>query len=474
MVSLEWTPEEIRALREAIRQSPLEFARTLKVTPRTLRMWESGETANLRAASKRLLYEVLGRLDDEQRARFDAALGVSDDPLRIARGALVPSDVASTPSHAPSVANQVVTGFQNIHDAELQRWLAMNRRQVIALMGILGTGLPAVAGVLAPLDDDERDRVARIIVTPERVDDAAITDVKKALTIALSQEDRHGPYAVMETVKSQRDIAAGLLRAAPERLRPRLHSLYSHLSQIAGWLAFDVNDFARASRYYEDARKAAHKAHDRELLALVLCNMSYLEVWEGNTEGDCGVGIDHAIAARHWAADIDDPMMRGYADSTLAMALAMDRQDAACRKALESAERFIMGSPAATSEESLAYFAGEGLLTSIACRCLIRLGDHSVALPMAQRSLELIDADHVRNRSIACLDVASVYTAAAEVEQAAQAIASSALLAVGARSDRLVDTIASARRGLDRWQNARPVRELDEQLVAYRMGSLVT
>jgi hypothetical protein len=35
MVSLEWTPEEIRALREATRQSPLEFARALRVTKRT-------------------------------------------------------------------------------------------------------------------------------------------------------------------------------------------------------------------------------------------------------------------------------------------------------------------------------------------------------------------------------------------------------------------------------------------------------
>ncbi|MEG8183450.1 helix-turn-helix domain-containing protein [Nocardia terpenica] len=74
MVSLEWTPKEIRALREATRQSPLEFARAVGVTKRTLQLWESGETSSVREASKRLLYGVLESASNDVQQRFWSGL----------------------------------------------------------------------------------------------------------------------------------------------------------------------------------------------------------------------------------------------------------------------------------------------------------------------------------------------------------------------------------------------------------------
>jgi transcriptional regulator with XRE-family HTH domain len=70
MVIIEWTPAEIRALREAMRRSPLEFARIVGVTKRTLSLWESGQTSNMHESSKRLLYQVLEDAADDAKQRF--------------------------------------------------------------------------------------------------------------------------------------------------------------------------------------------------------------------------------------------------------------------------------------------------------------------------------------------------------------------------------------------------------------------
>lgn len=69
-----WTGQEICALRQALRLSRIEFARKLGVTRRSVVSWETGRTTTVRAASRRLLYDVLDGLDNDQRDRFRAAL----------------------------------------------------------------------------------------------------------------------------------------------------------------------------------------------------------------------------------------------------------------------------------------------------------------------------------------------------------------------------------------------------------------
>ncbi|WP_433491861.1 helix-turn-helix domain-containing protein [Nocardia grenadensis] len=59
MVGIEWTAQDIRALRESLRLSPTEFARVVGVTKRTILLWEQGRTKTLHASSRRLLDEVL-------------------------------------------------------------------------------------------------------------------------------------------------------------------------------------------------------------------------------------------------------------------------------------------------------------------------------------------------------------------------------------------------------------------------------
>ncbi|WP_157172105.1 helix-turn-helix domain-containing protein [Nocardia higoensis] len=75
MVEIEWTPLAIRALREALRRSPLEFARMVGITNRTLSLWESGKTSKPHASSKRLLHEVLENAPADAQQRFWSVVG---------------------------------------------------------------------------------------------------------------------------------------------------------------------------------------------------------------------------------------------------------------------------------------------------------------------------------------------------------------------------------------------------------------
>ncbi|MGV9677356.1 hypothetical protein ACWDSJ_18950 [Nocardia sp. NPDC003482] len=85
-MNLEWTPEEVRALRVAMRQSPREFGKTVAVTTRTVTYWESGRTSNIQAANKRSLDAALENAPSQVQQRFRRAVfgtEASDDVVRV-------------------------------------------------------------------------------------------------------------------------------------------------------------------------------------------------------------------------------------------------------------------------------------------------------------------------------------------------------------------------------------------------------
>ena len=74
MVEVDWTGEDVLALRVAMKRSRYEFARLVGVTPRTVILWENGRTTRMHAASRRLLDRVLSEADSVVVARFERAI----------------------------------------------------------------------------------------------------------------------------------------------------------------------------------------------------------------------------------------------------------------------------------------------------------------------------------------------------------------------------------------------------------------
>ncbi|MFD6391170.1 hypothetical protein [Nocardia sp. NPDC060259] len=449
VLSKAWTGFEAKALQDALRLSVREFAERVEVNPRTVSNWRAGgEAVKIRPFTAGSLDEMLRRADSGARERFDEFLGAG-------------KAFAGVPDHLPRPMNELPV------DLDLRVWIEMNRRELLQLFGGIAHGLPAVAAILAGLDTDERLRVEKVLITPSRVDAKAVDNIEEALQIFLAQNDTYGPHAIMPMVTGQIMITEALLRECPPALEQRLHGLHSNLSQLAGWMHFDLANFEEATRHYEDGRRSAHRAHDDALAALILCNLSYLQV----CEGDPRVGIDHAIAAQNWARRVPDWRMQAYADDITAYAYAASGQHFDCMAALDAADATIAaGDTSSGPIESVAYFHGPGLASSIRSECLHRFGDGHGALAAAQDARGFIDPSHLRNFALVHLDIAHAYTDTGQIEGASAAISDSARLAVSCRSDRLVDRIQKARSGLDRWRTTTPVRTLDEELDSYGFG----
>jgi tetratricopeptide (TPR) repeat protein len=263
---------------------------------------------------------------------------------------------------------------------------------------------------------------------------------------------------------AQRNVVHLILPECPSNLRARLLSLFSNYSLQAGWLLYDLTDFDSANYYYEHARATAHEAHNTELGALVLCTMSHLATWRGQPR----VGIDHAVAAQGWAAQTNEPRLRAYAADVAARAFALDRQQAACMRALDSAEASLndhCGEP----HQSRMYFYTRGQLAGTQSHCLLQLGDVRGAIRAGEESLNLIDPSLVRNLAFTKLFLGDAYAAAKEVDQATSVIGEAAALVTQNRSTRLVQRLRTTRKKLDPWQESAAVQRLDEQLRFYRL-----
>jgi len=377
------------------------------------------------------------------------------------------------PGRYPDERSRLVPaiGLHSASDAELRTWIEMNRRQLIALFGGIAAGLPTMTAILAGLDSDERGRIAQVVAQPGRVDAQAVDHIETALEIALSQNDAYGPRAVLAMVLAQRAITSSLLSESPPHLRSRLLTLHGRLSQLAGWMLFDLQDFAAAANCYELARESAHHAGDEKLVVLVLCNMSYMATRNGSPR----TGIDHAVAAQNWASNSGDPLLHAYADEVAAIAYATDSNDhkKRCLKALDSAHYDIFGAEL-SSERSLARFNGPGFLASFKSECMLKLGQAENAQQAALDSLAQIDTVFVRNRALAYLDLANAHIAAHEIDNAAKAIGESAVLAASCRSSRLVESIHQARSGISTRHGNTYVRELDDLLASYELSNLRT
>jgi tetratricopeptide (TPR) repeat protein len=282
-------------------------------------------------------------------------------------------------------------------------------------------------------------------------------------TRVLRQDDTLGPQAALDTVLAQRTLVRGLLPQTPAHLRDRLLSLYADLCGFAGWLSYDLGNFDSAASYYEAGRAAAHEAHNTELGALILCNMSQLATWRGQAR----IGIDHAVAAQGWAMQTADLPLRAYTHDVAARGYAADGNRTAALTALELAKTALAAKD--TEQPTLVYFYGTGQLASTESNCLLHLGEPAQAAAVAETAMRAIDPSFVRNLAMVSLrlGICRLQEPKPDVPAAAQAIGQAVQLAAHNRSVRLVERLGRGWRQLAPWHGVAEVQDVHERMVAY-------
>jgi tetratricopeptide (TPR) repeat protein len=457
----------VLALRDALRDTQEQFAERVGCSADSVRKWEQRTRPTTPSAKYAECLDTIlrgVRLDPEQLGRFRNSLeqhGHNDQQLQRFAAAL---GSHAAPTSLPDDAEPITSVARSNDLGELPFDL-VERREFVRLMslvaGQLATAVPERAAAVPGMAHD----------SPVKVDDQLIDEIESALADAMAQDDRYGPWLVLRSVLSQQNIVAGVLPDCPSRFRPRLMSVYANLTRFAGWLYFDLGDHASASKFYENARLAAHEAGDAELAAFTLSHMSHLAVWNGNPR----LGVDHAEAALSWARRSCDPLL--IADTAEMAARAYSQipgEKSAALAALDENTQHAAEKP--REGKSLAYFYGPGFAAAARSSCLRQLGDADRAEAAARESLALVGPAFVRARAFSLLELGNAHVRQREIEAAAAIFAEAAELATRNNSGRLVDSLRESRAMLTPWAAEHAVRELDQHLVAhgFMMGSSST
>jgi hypothetical protein len=342
----------------------------------------------------------------------------------------------------------------------LRSWAhTMDRRDVLRILAWAATTASLVPG----LDGDEQQRLVSVLSTPSRVDAQTIEHIEAVLWRCRRQDYALGPQAALNTVLAQRDLARALVPECPADLRPRMLSALSEASRLAGWLSFDLNQFANAGYYYEDARALAHEAENIGLGAFVLCEMSHMATWQGRAR----IGIDHAVAAGQWADRTDDMHLRAYTSDVAARAYAADGQRDTGLTALDTAHTTLT---AAGDQDPSYHVYTEAVNLAHRGLCHLELREGWPAVEYTQRSLSSLDQSNVRNVAFATAHLGMAYAQCKEIDEATRLLGDAGELAARNSSARLIVRLKQGRAALQPWKDTPAVRQLDDRWASYGLA----
>ncbi|MGH3936268.1 MAG: hypothetical protein ACRDS1_15045 [Pseudonocardiaceae bacterium] len=421
------------------------------------------DTAAADPALPAAVENTLATLSDGRRVGSEAAVSAQHDrdgggvlsPLSLAR-AVTPLVHRLHEVDVPELAQVIVMWMQRLNPS-------VNRREVLAKLSAAFT-----AAALTPLFDllnpDEQERLTHVIQHPDSFDLAALGYCERMITSLRRQDNALGPQFTLHSVIGHRQLVQQLAQAAPVEFAQRALSAYAELTQLVGWLCFNMGDYRSAQHYYDDARSAAHDAKNVDLVAYILCTMSQLATWQGKPR----VGIDHAMAATVWADQAHSPLARAYAADVAVQAYAADHQPDKSREALDQEYAALKAARADEPTASWWYFYDESFYWRTEGECALKLQRPGAAMEALDKSLTLVDPANLHNRTFRLLFRAEARIQQVEIAEASSIVADVARLTTGNGSQRIVQRITEVRGLLTPWKRTKPVRELDERLAAYR------
>ncbi|MGH8361355.1 MAG: hypothetical protein ACRESF_28090, partial [Pseudomonas sp.] len=337
-------------------------------------------------------------------------------------------------------ADPLVQRLQEIDFAELAQVIAVwmqrlnpsvSRREALFKLSAALTAAAATP-LFDVLDPDEHKRVARFIQRPEDFDLSVLRYCERMITNLRQQGDVLGPQLTLHSALGHRQVAQRLAHTAPTNFQQRAVSAYAELTQLVGWLCFNMGDYHGAQHYYDDARSAAHDAQNVELVTFVLCGMSHLATWQGKPR----VGLDHAAAAAVWATQTDSPLAQAYAADVAARAYAADNQPVEFQAALDREYAALTAQHSDTPISSWWYVCNESCYWGTAGEGALNLRKPDSAMTTLDKSLTLVDPANLHNRTFVLLFRAEALIQQTEIAEASTIVADVARLTVGNGSQR--------------------------------------
>ncbi len=244
-----------------------------------------------------------------------------------------------------------------------------------------------------------------------------------------------------------------------------LAAAVAELSQLAGWMAYDVGDVDSGRQHLRQAMRLSQDIGNDALAGEMLAGMSHQAAFLRST----APALDLARAAKDKGKQAGVPALVSESAVMEAHALALANDARGCLAALRESEQAFAAADKRERPEWLAYFDGAYLAAKFG-HCFRDLGRPAEAERFARRSLEMIDG-YDRGRLFNLALLASALADQRKVEEACETGLAAVRIARDVRSVRTATYLADLSSRLDPFRPQSAVRILDEEIRAY-VGSM--
>lgn len=273
-----------------------------------------------------------------------------------------------------------------------------------------------------------------------------------------------GPRITLQPAMALRSAMAALARNMPEIVTGQALTAYGDLTQLIGWLMFNLGDHKAARYYYDDARAAAYRAGNNDLVAYTLSASSQLAAVRQRPRH----AVDHAQAALQAAKASGSPYAVAYAADVTARAYAAAGQVGRCQGALDREREALALISEDTPRAPWWYFYDHSFYWGTESECALRLNMPVDASEAARRSLDLVTPLNLHNSALTLAFRTEALIKQREYDEACVTLADSARLTTLNSSRRIARRVDVLRRQLRVAGDLPAVRELDEKLEEYR------
>jgi hypothetical protein len=277
-------------------------------------------------------------------------------------------------------------------------------------------------------------------------------------------DDEVGPGQLIDAVTAHLTTVIALLSqsASDGHAFTGLSRVAASLSQLSGWLSFDLNRPEVARRHLAVAHQAAIAAADPHLAAYALS-------WQALIVGQASprAGLVLALAARRQAgrdvpASVLAWLSRVEAESSAGNGDFNDSHRALDRLAAAAAR------PRTERDPSWTYFIDDAQIAAYQGVCLVRLGHGLQAEASLRQALDALPAAFVRDRCLYLTYLSAALLLQRQPEAAAFTATQSFGLAVATQSLRSIHRLHTIGRDLAPWQTLPEVQELTDLLISHR------
>jgi hypothetical protein len=273
-----------------------------------------------------------------------------------------------------------------------------------------------------------------------------------------------GPRITLPPAMALRAAMAALARNVPEIVTSQAVTAYADLTQLIGWMMFNLGDHKAARYYYDDARAAAYRAGNDDLASFALAAAAQLAIARHRPR----LALDHAHAAQHVAKASGNAYATAYAADITARAYASAGQVGRCEAALDKEQDALCSIGDDTERAPWWYFYDRSFYWGTESECALLLGRPVDAEDAASRSLQLLAPLNLHNNAFTLAFRAEALIRQREFDEACEMLAASARVTTLNSSRRITRRIDVLRRQLRGAGDTAAVRDLDEKLAEYR------